>query len=98
MPRRASVVRLSSKGQVVIPASVRRQLRLKAGQTLAVRTGRGRQVVLLPVGDGAPDVEEMLRRARAWVSRTGRDLVEELHERRRRERAREAPIGGRGRP
>lgn len=97
MPRGTSVVRISSKGQIVIPASVRRQLGLKAGQSLTVRTGRGRQVVLLPVEDGAPDVEDMLRRARAWVTRTGRDLVEELHERRRAERAREARAGGRGR-
>lgn len=91
------MVRVSSQGQVVIPVSVRRQLGLKAGQSLAVRTGRGREVVLLPVEDGVPDVEDMLRRARAWVTRTGRDLVEELHERRRVERARAAQAGARRR-
>lgn len=91
------MVRVNSKGQVVLPVSVRRKLGLKAGQSLAVRTGRGREVVLLPVGDGAPDVDDMLRRARAWVSRTGRDLVEALHERRCAEWAREAQAGGRGR-
>ncbi len=90
------MVRAGSKGQVVIPVSVRRQLG-KAGQSLAVRTGCGREVVLLPVEDGAPDVEDMLRRAWAWVTRTGRDLVEELHERRRAERTRAAGAGARRR-
>lgn len=43
-----ATTRLSAKGQVVIPADVRRALGLKAGQTLQVRqTGGG--VMLIPV-------------------------------------------------
>jgi AbrB family looped-hinge helix DNA binding protein len=43
-----ATTRLSAKGQVVIPADVRRALGLKAGQTLHVRqTGGG--VMLTPV-------------------------------------------------
>jgi AbrB family looped-hinge helix DNA binding protein len=48
MPRRATVVRLSSKGQLVIPASIRRQLGLKTGQALSVRTGSRREIVVGP--------------------------------------------------
>ncbi len=90
MPKRAIVTRLSSKGQVVIPAEVRRRLGLQAGQVLAVRTGSGRELILAPVEDDATAVDEMLRRTRAWAARSGRDLVEELHQRRRQEREREA--------
>lgn len=40
---------LSSKGQVVLPANVRRQLRLGQGQRLSIEV-RGDSVVLRPVG------------------------------------------------
>jgi AbrB family looped-hinge helix DNA binding protein len=90
MPRRAIVTRLSSKGQVVIPADLRRALGLKAGQALAVRTGSTRELILAPVEEDASMIEEMRHRMRAWAARTGRDLVEELHQRRREERRREA--------
>jgi len=87
MRRSASVVRLSSKGQVVIPAHIRRQLGLRTGQPLAVRTGRRSDIILGPAPERARDVEALLRRARSWAARK-RDLVAELHERRRQERAR----------
>jgi AbrB family looped-hinge helix DNA binding protein len=90
MPRRSSVVRVSSKGQIVIPAALRRRLGLKTGQSLAVRAGKGRQIVFVPIGDHAADADEMLRRIRAASAKSGRDLVEELHRRRRLERARDA--------
>ena len=89
MPRRATVVRLSSKGQLVIPASMRRKLGLKTGQALAVRTGAHREIVLSLAETDSQGLEMMLRRARSWVAARQRDLVEELHERRRRERERE---------
>ena len=88
MARHAQVVRLSSKGQLVIPAALRRRLGLKTGQALAVRTRPHREIVLSPAED-SQGLETMLRRARSWAGRRRRDLVEELHERRRRERERE---------
>ena len=88
MGRSRSVVRLSSKGQVVIPAHIRRQLGLRTGQALAVRAGRNADIILGPVAERARDVEALLRRARSWGAARNRDLVSELHERRRRERAR----------
>lgn len=90
MPRNAMVVRLSSKGQLVIPAPLRRKLGLKTGQALAVRTGAHREIVLSPAEADSQGVEMMLRRTRSWVAARRRDLVEELHQRRRREREREA--------
>ena len=90
MSRRATVVRLSSKGQLVIPASLRRRLGLKTGQALAVRTGAHREIVLSPAETASQGLQAMLGQARSWVAARGRDLVEELHQRRRRERAREA--------
>lgn len=89
MARHVSVVRVSSKGQIVIPAPLRRTLGLKTGQALAVRTGNGREVVFVPLEERSADVEGMLRRTRGWAVRSRRDLVEELHRRRRAERARE---------
>jgi hypothetical protein len=55
-----------------------------------VRAGRGRETVLRPAADEAIDLDRMLRRARTWSAASGRDLVEELHRRRRRDREREA--------
>jgi AbrB family looped-hinge helix DNA binding protein len=89
MRRDAAVVRVSSRGQIVIPAALRRRLRLRTGQRLTVRAGDGREVVFVPVEDVAADVEDMLRRARQWSARTRRDLVDELHRRRKMERERE---------
>jgi AbrB family looped-hinge helix DNA binding protein len=88
MPRRATVVRLSSKGQLVIPASLRRKLGLKTGQALTVRTSADREIVLSPAERDAKGLEAMLERTRRWPRSSRRDLVEELHERRRRERER----------
>lgn len=89
MAHRGNVVRLSSKGQLVIPASLRRRLGLKTGQALAVRAGTLREIVLSPAEEDSLGLEAMLDRARAWSGRHRRDLVAELHDRRRRERARE---------
>ncbi len=93
MARHAQVVRLSSKGQLVIPAALRRKLGLKTGQALAVRTGQHREIVFSPAEADSQGLEMMLRRARSWAAGQRRDLVNELHERRRRERERE--VGGR---
>jgi len=90
MSRHVSVVRLSSKGQLVIPAAVRRKLGLTNGQVLAVRTGAGREIVLTPAEEDARGIDSMLERARSWVAAGQRDLVAELHDRRRRDRVRDA--------
>ncbi len=89
MAHRGSIVRLSSKGQLVIPASLRRRLGLKTGQALAVRTGTGREIVLSPAEEDSLGLEAMLDQARTWSGARRRDLVAELHDRRRRERAQE---------
>jgi AbrB family looped-hinge helix DNA binding protein len=81
---------MSSKGQVVIPASLRRQLRLKTGQPLSVRTGPRDELILRPVDREAQPMDEMLRRLRRAAQEIGRDLLAEFHERRRQEREREA--------
>jgi AbrB family looped-hinge helix DNA binding protein len=97
MARHVPVVRLSSKGQIVIPATLRRKLGLRTGQALAVRAGNGREVVFVPLEEQAADIHDMLRRAREWTTTTGRDLVEELHRRRQAERERERVARERGR-
>jgi AbrB family looped-hinge helix DNA binding protein len=93
MTRERTIVRLSSKGQLVIPAALRRQLGLKTGQVLAMRRGTDREIVITPAETSPRTVETALRRARSWAAAKRRDLVEELHQRRRRERERQA--GGR---
>ena len=85
--RRSRYVLLSSKGQIVIPAAVRRQLGLQTGQRLALRAN-GRGLLLEPIENGDSNLDADLARARAWVSRTRHDLVDELHRRRARERER----------
>ena len=90
MGRQVAITRVSSKGQVVIPAALRRRLDLKTGQPLTVRAGKGDEIILVPLDREVDAVDDMLRRLRAAATAVGRDLVEELHERRRRERAIEA--------
>ena len=76
-------VRMSSKGQIVIPARIRRELGLKTGRVLRLRATNPRQIVLSLPEDEPESLDEMLKRSRAWK---GPDLVEELHQMRRRER------------
>lgn len=81
-------VRLSSKGQIVIPARIRRELGLKTGRVMLVTTKSPRQIVLSLPEDNGESLESMLKRSRAWKSPV--DEVEELHKMRQRERVREA--------
>ena len=85
----SDVTRLSSRGQVVIPAAIRRRLRLTTGEALLVKTGPPGESVIILRGQSRDEVRERLTRAYSWFERTGRDLVEELHESRRRARKRE---------
>ncbi len=81
-----ATVRLSSKGQVVIPARIRNQLGLRTGQTLEIRKSDAREIVLTIIEERPREAEAMLRQARAWSQASERDLVRELHERRALER------------
>jgi AbrB family looped-hinge helix DNA binding protein len=90
MGRQSTIVRVSSKGQIVIPVAVRRRLGLKTGQSLAVRAGTQDEIVLRPVDRDSGAVDEMLRRLRAAAKKLGGDPLRELHERRRRQREIEA--------
>lgn len=93
MAKRGKMVRLSSKGQIVIPSGLRRELGLKTGEPLRVREGGPGQVIIERAADADASVDRMIEETRnklaAWAQKTGRDLVDELHERRRRERERD---------
>jgi AbrB family looped-hinge helix DNA binding protein len=102
MGRRTCVVRLSSKGQIVIPVELRRELGLRAGQVLAVTRGPAGGLLFRPAEKAGADLEAELDGARAWFAdwrrRTGRDPLEEFQARRSEERRREDAKRGRGRP
>jgi AbrB family looped-hinge helix DNA binding protein len=85
----SDVTKLSSRGQVVIPVAIRRRLRLAAGDALLVETGPPGERVIILRGQSRDEVRDRLTRAYSWFERTGRDLVEELHESRRQARKRE---------
>jgi bifunctional DNA-binding transcriptional regulator/antitoxin component of YhaV-PrlF toxin-antitoxin module len=81
--------RLSSRGQVVMPTEIRRRRRLVKGEPLLVETRLPGERVVVRRGQGRDGVRDRLVRGYAWFEKTGRDLVEELHESRRRARKRE---------
>jgi AbrB family looped-hinge helix DNA binding protein len=83
--RGSDTVRISSKGQIVIPARLRRALGLKTGQALRIRqTGPGS--VMLSRPDEQDEADSMLERVRACARALGIDPVADLHRRRARER------------
>ena len=90
MGRQSAIVRVSSKGQIVIPVAFRRKLGLKTGHPLAVRAGNQDEIVLRLVERDSGVVDEMLRRLRSAVKRLGGNPLRDLHERRQRERQLEA--------
>jgi AbrB family looped-hinge helix DNA binding protein len=79
-------VRVTSRGRIVIPAHIRRELGIGGGCTLVVRR-RGREIVLA-LDAKERDLESKLEAMRAWVRKSSVDPVAELHERHRRERER----------
>jgi AbrB family looped-hinge helix DNA binding protein len=81
--------RLSSKGQVVIPARVRRALGWKPGERLTVQVAPGGARALTLSGRTATDLEPALARGYDWLEGKRVDLVGELHASRRRARVRE---------
>ncbi len=90
------IVRLSSKGQIIIPSSIRKSLSLRVGQPLVVREREGREIVFIPLENEALDLDSLLERARDWVEAAGRDLAEDLHLRRLQEREKEVLARERG--
>lgn len=86
MRKTALQVRISSKGQIVLPARVRRELGWGTGRVLQVKLRRQGGVILTAEHMDWEAIEEARRRFQDWFDATGVDPVEELHERRRRER------------
>jgi AbrB family looped-hinge helix DNA binding protein len=84
-----ATTRLSSKGQVVIPARVRRALGWRPGEKLSVEVGPKDQRALVLRGQSSDEMETTLTRGYAWFERGRRDPVAALHESRRLARARE---------
>jgi AbrB family looped-hinge helix DNA binding protein len=84
-----ATLRISSRGQIVIPAWIRRKLSLSAGDELKVEVGTAGERTIVLRGHKKSDIEELLARGYEWLERAGKNLVEELHEAREKERARE---------
>jgi AbrB family looped-hinge helix DNA binding protein len=84
-----ATTRLSSKGQVVIPARVRQALGWRPGEKLSVEIGPAGERALVIRGQTSNEVEAALERGYDWLERNKHDLVNSLHESRRRARARE---------
>jgi len=75
--------RISSKGQVVIPARVRRKLKLEPGDELAVEIGPEGDAILLRRSRPS-EIQRRIEQGYRWLERSGVDPVESLHESRRR--------------
>lgn len=82
-----ATTRLSTRGQVVIPAHVRRRLGLVPGDDLAVDLGSDRTIVLRR--QSPSDLRPQLEAGYRWLEATGEDPIKNLHASRRRERTRE---------
>jgi AbrB family looped-hinge helix DNA binding protein len=83
------VTRISSKGQVVIPAWVRERLRIGPGEEFHVEVGPEPDPVVILRRTRPPAMDERLERGYEWLERTGTDLVEALHAERHAARRRE---------
>lgn len=80
-----STAKVSSKGQVVIPAAIREQLGIERGTELSFRVEGGRMIV------DAQSLEAKLQRIRSvrGITAGGPSMCDSLIEDRRRERERE---------
>lgn len=80
--------RVSSKGQVVIPAWIRRRINLTAGETLRVElAGDGEPAIVLRRRYSPKELDGLLQKGYEWFRRTGYDPVQALHDARKKERA-----------
>jgi AbrB family looped-hinge helix DNA binding protein len=85
----ATTTRLSSKGQIVIPAWVRRALNFQPGDELTVEIGPTGDRTIVLRGHTTDEVERTLTRGYQWLEASGADPVGAFHEARRRARAHE---------
>jgi AbrB family looped-hinge helix DNA binding protein len=85
----SDTTRLSSKGQVVIPAWVRRRLNLASGDELRVEIASARERTIVLRGTNRQQVERAIRKAHQWLETSGDDPVAALHEARQKARERE---------
>jgi AbrB family looped-hinge helix DNA binding protein len=81
--------RVSSRGQVVIPAEVRRQLQISTGDELTVEVGEPPDRAIVLRVRSAAEVDRLLEKGWAWLRTQGYDPVKALHAARARERSRE---------
>ena len=86
---RTGRTRLSSKGQVVLPAWVRQHLLLREGDEMTVEIDPLDAGTIVLRLDRLGDVEQVLEQGAKWLTTSKRDLVGELHAARRKERLRE---------
>jgi len=75
------LVKVTSKGQIVIPSEVRKKLNIQKGQKLVVSVEENR-IILEPV-------EDILRKGRGLLKDDGKKILEYLLEERKREAERE---------
>ncbi len=75
------LVKITSKGQIVIPSEVRKKLNIQKGQKLVVSVEENR-IILEPV-------EDILRKGRGLLKDDGKKILEYLLEERKREAERE---------
>jgi AbrB family looped-hinge helix DNA binding protein len=86
----SAVTRLSSKGQIVIPAEIRRRLRLSPGDELRIAVGAEGEPMLVLERLSSGEVQRRIERGYSWLERDGADPVETLHATRRAAHAGEA--------
>jgi AbrB family looped-hinge helix DNA binding protein len=94
----SSLTRLSSKGQIVIPAWIRKKLALSPGTefTVELQEGPGPERAIVLRYWTATAFEGRLEKGYRWLAQRGESLVEGLHEARRQARLRERRRTGRG--
>jgi AbrB family looped-hinge helix DNA binding protein len=85
----SETTRLSSKGQVVIPARVRRRLSLVPGEELRVEVGSDAERTIVLRGQTRREIDSLIEKGYAWLERNRIDMVEALHGERRKARRRE---------
>lgn len=83
----AVATRVSSRGQVVIPIEIRRQLQLSTGDELSVEVRPGPERAIVLRLRSRAEVERGLKKGYAWLRANAYDPVQALHKSRRRERA-----------
>lgn len=74
--------RISSKGQITIPVEIRKQVCLKAGDLLNIKTGEKRTIILLPCQEEANftmQPAEIIKETAGIWSGLGEDGAEYVH-------------------